>query len=61
MLLNLTYQELERVECDIKAHIKNKTRIGQDGSNYKPVKLEMEDVQRPLNFFMIFLFASFYF
>lgn len=30
MLLNFTHQELERVECDIKAHIKNKYRAKQD-------------------------------
>ena len=52
MLLNLTYQELERVECNIKAHIKNKTRIEQEN---KTIKLEKEDIQVPMNFFMIFI------
>lgn len=57
MLLNLTYQELERVECDIKAHIKNKTRIEEES---KTIKLEKEDIQVPMNFFMILFFALFY-
>lgn len=57
MLLNLTYQELERIECDIKAHIKNKTRIEQEN---KTIKLEKEDIQVPMNFFMILFFALFY-
>lgn len=57
MLLNLTYQELERVECNIKAHIKNKTRIEQEN---KTIKLEKEDIQVPMNFFMILFFALFY-
>ena len=60
MLLNFTYQELERVECDIKAHVKNKTRIEQDDKNDKPIKLEKGDAQAPLNYFICFLFASFY-
>ena len=57
MLLNLTYQELERVECDIKAHIKNKNRANQES---KSIKLEKEDIQVPMNFFMILFFALFY-
>lgn len=45
MLLNFTYQELERVECDIKAHIKNKARIEQDS-------IKTENIQVPCNIFL---------
>ena len=58
MLLNLTYQELERVEGDIKAHIKNKTRIEEES---KTIKLEKEDIQVPMNFFMILFFSRIFF
>lgn len=46
MLLNFTYQELERVECDIKAYIKNKDRAKQESET---LKFEMEDIQVPCN------------
>ena len=46
MLLNFTYQELERVECDIKAYIENKDRAKQESET---LKFEMEDIQVPCN------------
>ena len=46
MLLNFTFQELERVECDIKAYIKNKDRAKQESET---LKFEMEDIQVPCN------------
>ena len=52
MLLNLTYQELEKVECNIKAHIKNKTRIEQDG-------IKTEDIQVPCNIFLCIISVLF--
>ena len=56
MLLNLTYQELERVECNIKAHIKNKDQAKQESN---PIKLEMEDVQVPCNIFLFIISVLF--
>lgn len=57
MLLNLTYKELERVECDIKAYIKNKYRAKQD--EIKQERKNEEDTKSPLNALntsLIFLF-----
>lgn len=61
MLLNLTYQELERVECDIKAHIKNKYRAKQD--QVKQERKNEEDSKSPLNALntsLIFLFIFYH-
>jgi len=64
MLLNLTYQELERVECNIKAHIKNKDRAKQESKKAKAEKLKEENAKYPLNalstsiFFIIFIYCS---
>ena len=52
MLLNFTYQELERVECNIKAHIKNKTRIEQNN-------IKTEDIQVPCNIFLCIISVLF--
>lgn len=52
MLLKLAYQELERVECDIKAHIKNKARIEQNG-------IKTEDIQVPCNIFLCIISVLF--
>ena len=52
MLLNFTYQELERVECDTKAYIKNKARIEQDN-------IKTEDIQAPCNIFLCIISVLF--
>ena len=57
MLLDFTHQELERVECDIKAHIKNKYRAKQD--QIKQERKNEEYTKSPLNALntsLIFLF-----
>ena len=61
MLLNFTHQELERVECDIKAHIKNKYRAKQD--QIKQERKNEEDTKSPLialNTSLIFLFIFYH-
>lgn len=61
MLLAITKKELERVECDIKAHIKNKYRVKQD--QIKQERKNEEDSKSPLNALntsLIFLFIFYH-